>query len=188
MIARARPRPAGQPRRDESRGMYRVIAAPAGGLCKAAAYAGMRRIEMADAESLDGAFDAVVARLEARVRAHRSARVDGWPGAEEYRDAIEAAPLQGSARLMSILRAHVYRPDARSTWGDLAQAVGASEADVRLEYARLGRKLARFLDLPADPTLGRELAPVNTFAHVGEAGHAAAIRLRRAVVEALEDL
>lgn len=186
--AAARTRPNAVARRDESLGMYRVIAAPMGGGYRGAAYAGMRRVEMAEGEDLDAAFEAAAQRLRERLAAHRAARVDGWPAAAEYRDAIEAAPLRGSARLTAMLEAHVRRPEACATWAELAAAAGVDPADARLEYARLGRKLAKALGLPLDADLGRELAPVSAFAVVEALGAGSTVRLRPQVAEALKDL
>lgn len=176
-------------RLDQTIGLYRIIAASTGLVAKAAVYAGMRRVETAEGPTVQAAFEAAAERVRARMEAHRRARTDGWPSAEEYRDAIEAAPLRGSERLCSLLRAHVARPDARSNWEDLAQVVGADAASVRLEYARLGRKLARGLGLPIDTSLGRELAPISTFALI-EAPLLAGVvvQLRPQVAEALGEL
>lgn len=177
------------PRRDELIGMYRLIAARSAGAYRAAAYAGMRRVELAEGETIDEAFAAVAALVAARIERQRRERADGWPTAEEYRDAIEATPLRDSQRLSALLLAHAQRPEARATWSELAQAAGVDTTAAKLEYARLGRKLAKFLDLEMDMAAGRDAAPLTTFTVGLTAGSASTtVQLRPEVVEALADL
>lgn len=173
-------------RRDEVFGPYRIIAARTAVGYQAAIYAGMRLIERLHGDSVEAAFATAAEAARGRIARLRVAREAQVPSVEEYRDALDAVPLAGSARLASLLGAHSGRPGATASVAELAQAIGADAAAVRLEYARLGRKLVGMLSLPApDEALGRDAASLASFAIVDDPLRPTSIRLRPEFVEAL---
>lgn len=109
--------------------------------------------------------------------------------AEEYRRAFGAVRAGGiSEKQLALLRAHFAAPFTIATWAQLAAVVGyANGSAVKLQYGRLGRRLAE--------QLGVNLPP-NDFWHVlayqaldpDETSGQTMFGLRQPVIEALQRL
>lgn len=175
---------------DVNHGCYRILAGPRGEMGEAIAYVGMRKLDQLTEDTVDGALATMIARLDVRSDAFIAQRDDqGLPSADEYREALDAAPLVMESRLDNTLHAHSQRPGARANAGDLARSCSLTETAFWLEYGRLGRRLNALLaiEAPKDKT-PRQLASLYSFAtfDVGARPSDLTITLRPAFLEALQ--
>lgn len=169
---------------------YRIIAADHGGAATAIAYAGMTRIDVIDADTVEAAVQVMEARLQQRLKAFVSERdAEGWPSVEEYRDVLLALPAPLKKEVTPVLKAHARLPEARTTVLDLARITGVDRAALFAGYRKLGRRL--FLDLRLArhrPTPRSERFLLDPFAICDQETPAEypIIQLRPAFVEALK--
>lgn len=158
-------------------------------MATAIAYAGMARVHLVNADTVDEAVQVMETALQARLAGFVLRRdPDGWPSAEEYRDVLLALPLTERETLDPILKAHARLPDARARVADLARITGVDKLTLFAEYRKLGRRLFADLRLARRPPTTRGVRFVlDPFAicELEEPGDYPIVRLRAAFVEAL---
>ncbi len=143
-------------RKDLKYRRYRILAAQVGGTCRAIAYAGNRKIAAIEGETQEAAVDALKIVLDTRDRDQFRARRDGVPTAEEYREAFQAIAQSITKAQLAMLKAHYHAtadrnlanvPDRTLGTEELALAAGyPNHTTVNLQYGKLGRRLAEYLN------------------------------------------
>jgi len=188
LASNSKPRASTDGRVDTPHHHYRIVAGRLNGSCRAFAYLGRRRFDEVEADTVEGAVEAMKRTLDDHRTALQRERTDAIPTDHEYREALTALEAELPARVFSILNAHSRHADAVATIRDLTRfGVGDGETVIQ-EYGRLGRKLALILGFaPKHPDADRFSAPIQSFAFIeaSEEGAPFRLRLRPQVVAAL---